>query len=260
MTQIDTYSVGELARLSGVSVRTLHHYHSLGLLVPAVVASNGYRHYGRAELDRLQDILFYKAVGLSLADIGPLLDADSDRLVRLLRHRERLVEDSQRLRETLAALDATIDALKGKRHMPVEDLYKSFPPEQQAGYEAWLIERYGPDMAERIEEARPTDKAGETAMQAEMEVLRAIEFELVTLHEAGTDPSSSDNAEHLEAHRALMARIWKRPCPPEAVEGLADLYLSHPDFIARYERLSPRFSAYLTDAMKAHAGRLREMP
>ncbi len=258
MTQIDTYSVGELARLSGVSVRTLHHYHAIGLLVPAATGANGYRYYGRTELERLQDILFYKAVGLSLDEIRPLLEAASDRLVRLLRHRERLVQDSERLRDTLVALDATIDALRGGRDMPVDDLYTPFPPERQAGYEAWLIERYGADMAEQIEAARPQDDTAMRALQAEMEVLRAIEFELVTLHEAGTDPCSGDNAEHLEAHRALMARIWKRPCPAEAVEGLADLYLSHPDFIARYERLSPRFSAYLTDAMKAHAVRLRQ--
>jgi hypothetical protein len=54
-----------------------------------------------------------------------------------------------------------------------------------------------------------------------------------------------------------MARLWGKPCPAEGYHGLADLYLSHPDFVARYERLAPQFSQWLPDAMKAHAERLR---
>ena len=253
----DEFSVGELARLSGISVRTLHHYDAIGLLKPAHIAANGYRVYRRAELDRLQDILFYRAIDIPLRDIGRLLEAGEERLDRLLRHRGALLGQAEHLRQTLSALDATIDSLRSGQTMPIDDLYTPFNADRQAEYEAWLTDRYGPGMAEAIAVARTTAEAVPDAMVARMERLKSIEYELVTLHEAGTDPVSPDNADALEQHRALVSEMWGRPCTAEGFEGLAELYLAHPDFIARYERLGPRFSDYLTRAMTAHARRLR---
>ena len=84
------YTVTQLARLSGVSVRALHHYDDIGLLKPTYVGDNRYRYYGRQELLRLQDILFHRELGVPLADIGKLLDNGSDRLAVLQHHREQL--------------------------------------------------------------------------------------------------------------------------------------------------------------------------
>ena len=87
------YTVKQLARLSGVSVRALHHYDDIGLLKPAYVGANRYRYYGRDELLRLQDILFHRELGVPLHDIALLLQADGrDRLAILREHRERLAE------------------------------------------------------------------------------------------------------------------------------------------------------------------------
>lgn len=254
----DELSVGELARLSGVSVRTLHHYDAIGLLKPAHVAANGYRIYRRAEFDRLQDILFYRAIDLPLREIGRLLDAGTDRLDRLVRHREQLAARADRLRQTLSALDATIDGIRSGKVMPIDDLYTPFSEDRQAEYEAWLVERYGPEMADSISRAKTANPDAKAMPAERVERLRTIEADLVALHEAGTDPDSPENGEALEAHRAFVAEMWGRPCNAEGLEGLAELYLAHPDFVARYERLSPRFSDYLTRAMRAHAARLRK--
>jgi DNA-binding transcriptional MerR regulator len=88
--RFEEYSVGQLARVAGVSVRTLHHYDDSGLLKPAHVGANGYRLYCRAELVRLQEIMFYRDVGLSLDEVGRLLDGPANAVERLIRHRRRM--------------------------------------------------------------------------------------------------------------------------------------------------------------------------
>ena len=86
-----------------------------------------------------------------------------------------------------------------------------------------------------------------------MAALARIEGDLVRAFEAGSGPGAPSLTPLLEAHRTWVAARWARSCGPDAYAGLADLYLAHPDFVARYEALAPGFSAFLTDAMKAHA-------
>ena len=255
-TRIKDYGVGELARISGVSVRALHHYDEIGLLSPAYTAPNGYRRYGREELLRLQEILFARELGLSLAEITSFLEDGSGRLARLLRHRDRLVAERQRVTGMIETLDRTVAHLKGERDMANEDLYRPFAPERQAEYEAWLIDTYGGDMAERIARSKQAMAEAPERMQGFMDALRRVEEALVARFEAGTAAEDASLHDALEDHRALMVRAWDRPCPPEGVRGLAETYLAHPDFVARYERLSPGYSQWLPAAMRAHADRL----
>ena len=256
MTKFDDHmTVGTLARAAGVTVRTLHHYDALGVLTPAWIAPNGYRHYGRAEALRLQEILFYRAAGMPLAEIAVLLDGPEPPVLRLSRHRDRIAAERDRLAGVLETLDATIAHLKGETTMALEDLYTPFPPEAQAAYEAWLVEVYGPDMAERIAEAKARLSGDGTAMAESMADLRAAETRLTAAYRDGVDPSSSALDPALDAHRAVVARMWGRDCEPDAYAGLAGLYEAHPDFVARYEALADGFSTFLPVAMRAYVGR-----
>lgn len=249
MKRIEEYTVGALARASGVSVRTLHHYDALGLLVPARVGENGYRLYGRAEALRLQEILFYRSAGLPLAEIGALL-AGGDPVQRLEAHRDRLARALGAQAKMLATLDRTLQELKGADPMTLETLYTPFDPETQADHEAWLVETYGEDMARAIAASKAHLASVPVGMEGRMEALREIEAALVAAYENGAAPETAE----LGAHRAWVAEMWGRPCPPEAHAGLAEMYLAHPDFIARFEALSPGFSQWLPAAMKAAAG------
>lgn len=251
------YTVKELGALAGVSVRTLHHYHTIGLLRPDHVGTNGYRYYGREELLRLQEILVLRELDLSLTLIAQVLDADDrDRVARLAAHRDRLVSEAARRRRLIDTLDQTIEHLKGRRAMTDEELYDGLSPERQANYEAWLTERYGDDMPMRIDAARrkmivnPNGKVG-LGPEAVAELAR-IESALVVAFETGVDPRAPDLAPILEDHRAWVANRWGWPCDADAYTGLAELYLAHPDFVARFEALAPGFSVFLTDAMKSH--------
>jgi len=152
---MDDLTVKQLAAISGVTVRTLHHYDEIGLLKPASVGSNGYRYYGRIELLRLQRILFHREIGVPLSSIGELLDLEEAGAVGvLLQHRARLESERERYRVLIETIDRTILDLKGDTAMSNADLYQGFSPEKQAGYEAWLIERYGEPVRASLEHAR----------------------------------------------------------------------------------------------------------
>ncbi|MGL4237657.1 MerR family transcriptional regulator [Tabrizicola sp.] len=254
--RIEEYSVGQLARLSGVSVRTLHHYDQIGLLRPGHVQLNGYRLYRRADLLRLQEILFYRSTEMPLADIAALLDSAEPAVARLTRHRAAVAEKAAQAKAILTTLDATIAHLKGERDMANVDLYAPFAQAKQAEYETWLIETYGPEMADQIAASKVAVGDSPEAVAPLMARLKDVEARLVDAFEAGIAPAAKENHAVVEDHRALIADFWGKTCPPDAYAGLADMYLGHPDFVARYERLSPKFSAWLPAAMQAHAARL----
>src|SRR5690348_11105840 len=120
----NTRTVSQLAKLSGVSVRALHHYDEIGLLKPAFVGSNGYRYYGREELLRLQQILLHRELGLSLDEIRRAIDTPGfDRATALRGQRQKLIAETARLRELLQTIDATLADLEGETIMNETSMY-----------------------------------------------------------------------------------------------------------------------------------------
>lgn len=254
-----TYLAKELAGLAGVTVRTLHHYHAIGLLKPAKTDANGYRVYGRGELERLQAILVYRALGLSLGDIGRILDApSSSRRAILVAQREQLVGEIERFTDLIATIDRTITDHDGAEKMKDKDLYKGLGPKKQAEYENWLMARGGGKMALAVEKAsKAQDALGKKGQAAAMQELRDIEHALAT--EMANGKQSDDPALEplLESFRVWVGNMWGRDCSRQDFGGLADLHLAHPDFVTRYETIAPGFSVWHADAMKAHAVRTR---
>jgi DNA-binding transcriptional MerR regulator len=253
-----TYTVAELARLAGVSVRALHHYDEIGLLKPAHIGQNRYRYYGPEELLRLQQILIHRELGIPLAEIGAILDAPGfDRLAALAQQREALAEEAKRYAQLVRTIDRTIEKLKGDRAMKDADLYKGVvSPEKRAEYERWLVDRYGPSMIGDIARSRKGYAAmGEADKQAAMAELKAVEQGLADAMRLGIAATSTDLDPLLSRMRDWTALMWNKPCPPEAFAGLADLHLGHPDFVARYEAIAEGFSDWHAAAMKAWAER-----
>lgn len=250
-------TVKQLAAISGVTVRALHHYDEIGLLKPAYVGENGYRYYERSQLLRLQQILFHREFGVPLNEIADLLDMDdADQVGVLMRHRERLEAEAKRYADLIRTIDRTIAGIKGETEMKNADLYQGFSAEKQAEYEDWLIERYGERMKADIARSKKAmAKMSEAEQKAAMQELHDIEQALAEGLRRGVDPASATVDGRIQRHRAWVASAWDRECTPEAYSGLADLYLSHPDFVKRYETIEPGFANYLTTAMKTHAGK-----
>lgn len=255
-----TYTVAQLAKLAGISVRALHHYDEIGLLKPAHTGKNRYRYYGAEELLRLQQILIHRELGIPLGEIASILNTPGfDRLEVLAQQRERLAAEAKRFAQLVRTIDRTIEKLKGDRAMKDADLYKGISPEKQAEYERWLIARYGGDMPERIADSKTSYAAlGESAKRAAMEELESVEQGLVEAMHLGI-PADSAELDPLHARqRAWVSLMWGKPCPPEMFAGLADLHLGHPDFVSRYEAIATGFSDWHASAMKAWARRQSE--
>jgi DNA-binding transcriptional MerR regulator len=255
------YTVKQVARLSGVSVRTLHHYDDIGLLKPAEVGANGYRYYGRDELLRLQQILLHRELGLPLTSIAALLDtSDQDRLTRLRGYREQLVQRIAHHHELIATVDRTIASLEGEDPMKAGNLYKGFSAEKQAEYEEWIVNRYAKDdrsrenLRDSVTRSRKHVGAfSKEEIAARMQLLASLEDQLAGHCRRGTPAGDAALKPLLDSHRDWVAGMWGRPCSPGAYAGLADLYESHPDFRARYELLAPGLADYLPTAMRAYS-------
>lgn len=253
-----TYTVKQLARLSGVSVRTLHHYDEIGLLKPAFLGENRYRYYGRDELLRLQDILFHRELGVPLHDIALLLDAtERNRLAILREHRTRLAARLERSRQLLTTIDRTIAELNGEGTMDDNELYKGFSREKWAKHEQYLVDRFGPAMQAHFDNLKERLAAmSDEDRRAGFEEGRAAEMELVERFRSGVAPEDIAVEPSLARHRKSLERMLGRPYEPLSYAGLADSYSSSEYDRERFERHGAGFTDWLVQAMKTSAGRM----
>ena len=121
------YTVQKLGKIAGVSTRTLRYYDEIGILKPARISSSGYRIYGQAEVDRLQQILFYRELGVSLESIKDIVAAPSfDGATALKEHRERLLEKREQLDLLISNVDKTIALSEGRITMSDKEKFEGF--------------------------------------------------------------------------------------------------------------------------------------
>jgi DNA-binding transcriptional MerR regulator len=251
------YTVSEVARLSGVSVRTLHHYDEVGLLKPAAVGANGYRHYGQDELLRLQQILFHREIGLRLGDIAGVLDApDFDRAAALRAHRLQLAAQARRYRQLIRTIDETLAALEGATTMNDERIYRGFDLDEaeETQAEDWLRGRFGPDVQEHIDRSRRIGanwSAEESA--AYFNEGRQFDAGVAKAMEQGLPCSSATVRDLVRVHCATVCRGWGLAPSKGACLKLAEIYREGPMFRDRFAEIAPGAAEYVGDAINAYA-------
>ncbi|MGG0935869.1 MerR family transcriptional regulator [Brevibacillus centrosporus] len=125
------YTVKELSAISNVTIKTLHHYHKIGLLLPEKVSQAGYRLYGRGEVERLQAILFFRELEIPLVQIKQLLERDVDRLRILTEQRTMLRKKATRLGQILGTLEKSIEAVQGGVTMGKQEMFAGFSSEEE---------------------------------------------------------------------------------------------------------------------------------
>ena len=251
------HTVKQVAKLSGVSVRTLHHYDEIGLLKPAAVGANGYRYYGREELLRLQQILFHRELGFSLEEIGRTLDAVGfDKVAALKAHRLRLEAETRRYRRLMRTIDQTLATLEGEAKMEDKAMYKGFDPAKQAGYEKELVEKFGPSMQGHIDDSKrgmaSWKQADFDAMQAEAD---AIEAGMAKALVDGMPIDSGLVTDLMRRQHAWIARSWNKPAPAAAFVGLGQMYVDDPRFRERYDGRQTGLAEYMAAAMTSFVER-----
>lgn len=249
-------TIGEVARLARVSVRALHHWDEIGLVVPSGRSPKGYRLYTDRDLEKLEVVLVHRALGLALDEIARILrDPSFDRAVVLRRHRDALARRIEGDRALLALVDRAISEAEGSQTMkpmsPEERVraFGSFDPEV---HEEEARERWGETEA-HAESARRTRTYGPREWETIRAESGAIEAELCELFTRGVPATAPEAIALAERHRAHIDR-WFYPCSAEIHAGLARGYVEDPRFAAHYDRRRAGLAVYVRDAILARHG------
>ena len=250
------YSISMLSKLAGVSARALHYYDEIGLLKPSRSDGNGYRVYGRKEVDLLQQILFFRELGISLAEIKKVLYAkDFDSTAALHNHLSELKQKRSRIDLLIANVEKTISAVEGDIVMDDREKFLGFKKklieENENKYGAEIRTKYG-DAAVDASNEKLYALTGEQYSEAE-ELSRRINEALKEAFEEG-DPSGARAREVCDMHKKWLGFFWTG-YSKEAHLGLAQTYVEDPRFTAYYdENVAPGSAGFLLEAMKFYCG------
>lgn len=246
--------VGDVARLAGVSVRTLHYYEEIGLLRPSRDDASGYRVYTDEDLERLQQVLFYRELGFDLDRIKTIMNAaDFDRREALLEQRRLLAAKVARLQATLQLVDKTLAAIQGGYRMTKDEMFEVFGGFDPTQYEAEARARWGRTEAykESTRRAQTYTKADWQRFAAEQQ---AVHDAIVALIDAGVPPTDVRAMDAVERHR-LLIDTWFYPCSRQFHAELAKMYVTDERFRKTYEDMRTGMARYLHDAIQANLER-----
>jgi len=249
-----SYTVGEVAKLAHVSVRTLHHYDEIGLLKPGVRSDAGYRFYDDTDLERLQQILLFKELGFELAHIKDVMDDSSfNRREALIGQREMLETRAARLLAMIDAIDIAITHEEKGTTMSKEEMFEVFGDFDPAKHEAEAEERWG-DTDAHAESARRTSRYTKQDWQRYKDENDEINGAIAALMDEGApadDPQAMDAVERAR----LQIDHWFYPCSRRKHAELGQMYVADPRFAANYEKIRTGMAQYMCDATAANAER-----
>jgi DNA-binding transcriptional MerR regulator len=247
------YSSNQVSKMSGVSARTLRYYDEIGLLKPARIASSGYRIYGQAELDTLQQILFYKEMGFSLTDIRKLLSApDFDREQAFMNHLAELNKKRERLDTLIETVTKSIAAMRGEQTMSDKEKFEGFRQamidENERQYGSEIRGKYG---EEAIERANARIKGMTHERYAEGERLRQeAEDTLKAALEIG-DPAGELAQKACDLHGKWLA-VFQPEYNKAYHKSLGELYVADERFKVYYDKIAPGCAEFLRDAINIY--------
>lgn len=249
------YTIKKAAQMSGVSTRTLRYYDEISLLKPARINSSGYRIYGRKEMDRLQQILFYRSMDMKLEDIRQILDKpDFDYQKALEEHYEALLQQKHQIDLLLTTIEQTIAYQKGEIQMKDSEKFKAFKKEKLDENE----QKYGKEIREKYGETtvEASNKKWQNMSEEDFNEMNQTQERLfATLGELmqSKDLDSQSAKEAYELHKKWLSFSWPS-YSPEAHKGLVDMYLADERFAAYYNDAAGEEAAqWLHDAVYRYA-------
>lgn len=246
-----TYRVKDVARVSGVSARTLHYYDEIGLLTPSARTDSGYRLYNDSDVARLQQILIWRELGLALEEIRRSLDDPRfDRRRALAAQRHALEGRAAHTAAMLSAVDKAIAAIDDPtlgQTMDTKELFDGFDPQQ---YEAEAQARWGQSDEYRSAMKRTKNYSKEDwrRVQDEQGTIYGDAFKAMT---AGKQPSDDDVTDIAERHRKSIER-WFYPCSLTLHASLADMYEADPRFAGNINKFGVGLTPFLAAAIRAN--------
>jgi DNA-binding transcriptional MerR regulator len=247
------YSGNKLTKMSGVSARTLRYYDEIGLLKPKRVAESGYRIYGQAEVDALQQVLFYRELGFALDDIKKLMQAPGfNREQAFLRHLAELRKQRVRLDTLIGNVEKSMAAMKGECIMQDNEKFEGFKrglvDENERKYGAETREKYG-DAA--IDESNANLMGLTKEQYDESEGLRLkLEETLKAALETGS-PAGQLAQQACSLHRQWLMALYPN-YSKEYHRGLGEMYVADERFRANYDKLGAGCAEFLRDAINIY--------
>lgn len=249
------YTVQKLGRLAGVSTRTLRYYDEIGLLEPARKNSSGYRIYGQAEVDKLQQILFYRELGVDLESIKNIVnDPSFDGPSALRRHRQQLLEKRRQLDVLITNVENTISAVERKSEMADTEKFKGFKQQliedNEKHYGEEIRAKYGDETVEQSN-AKMLNMSEEKYAEfkrLEQEVLDTLASAIETGNPAGVLGQKT-----ADLHKQWLSFTWPT-YSKEAHAGLAQMYVDDERFAAYYDKVHPGAAKFLRDAIFVYTG------
>lgn len=249
------YTVQRLAQLAGISARTLRYYDEIGILKPARINSSGYRIYGQKEVDRLQQILFYRELGMSLDNIKEIVTAPSfDEVEALREHQVKLLAKKEQLEQLISNVEKTIALKEGRTTMSDQEKFAGFKQklidDNEKKYGKEIREKYGDDRVNKSNE-----KVKNMTQNQYDEVTRLankVNETLKAAMETG-DPAGELAQKAADLHRQWLCFYWDT-YSKEAHAGLAQMYVDDPRFTAYYDKEQPGTAQFLRDAILIYTG------
>ncbi|WP_097026901.1 MerR family transcriptional regulator [Clostridium peptidivorans] len=249
------YTVKKLSKIAGISTRTLRYYDEIGILKPARINSSGYRIYGQAEVDRLQQILFYRELGVSLESIKDIVTSPSfDGAKALREHREKLLEKRKQLDLLISNVDKTIALTEGRIIMSNKEKFEGFKQkmvdDNEKKYGKEIREKYGDDTINKSN-AKLMNMSEEqynevTSLEEQVKAALAEAFK-------NGDPSSDIAQKAADLHKRWLTFYWSE-YSKEAHAGLAQMYVDDERFTAYYDKEQPGTAEFLRDAIFIYTG------
>ena len=244
------YTIQKLSRLAGVSTRTLRYYDQIDMLKPARINSSGYRIYGQAEVDRLQQIMFFRELELSLEHIKNLMTAPAyDGTKSLKEHRERLIDRRSQLDVLIANVEKTIATTEGKMTMTNTEKFEGFKKKlvenNEKQYGAEIRSKYGNDQVDR------SNEKVRNMSQADYDAVTSLSERLATVLTAAIqtgDPAGELGQQAAELHKQWLTYYWSE-YSKEAHAGVAQMYVDDERFTAYYDKIHPGAAVFLRDAI-----------
>ena len=252
MTTEGTWPIGELARLSGITSRTLRHYDAIGLLAPSEIGPGGRRAYGRRELLLLQQILVLRELGVPLETVAQIVSDDASPggearvLARLRAHHERLLAERDRFERLARTVASTITALTKGEDMAADKLYEGF---DNSAYDAEARERWGDGAVDRSNAA--WERLGPAGQADHHRETAAIGAGLAAAMADGAAPGDERVQALVARHHSQIAVFW-RPTA-QSYAGLGQMYVDDERFTANYDAYAPGLAVFLRDAIATYA-------
>ncbi len=238
------YTVGQLSKIAGITIRALRYYDKLGILKPSSIGGNGYRYYDDQNLIILQEIMLYRELDLSLEQIKNILGSrDFEVLPALLNHKENILNRIDRLNILVGTIDQTISHLKGEINMNKNQLFSGFSEEEQERYAAEAENLYDKETVRQSN--RKWKSYSDQEKKRILDEGKAIYKEMVNEITAG--PASSKVQALVERWRQHMNYFWTPDL--DQLVGLAALYNDDPRFKANYDLMHPELASFMLKAV-----------